>query len=180
MFSVVVCALLLSPSLPAVAPPVIAAVRDKDDVPGVNAVFDVDAAPDDLLQMLWDVSKFREIFPDIKELVVESQPDERTVVVRFGIDAVVTKVGYTLRREIDRDARTIRWVSVAGDLKKIVGFWKIEAGAAGGSHVTYQSIVDVGWVPGAASAYRSIVLSKMDEVVGRVRTAAAKLPKHPT
>lgn len=155
------------------------AVRDSDDVPGVRAAFDVAADPDDLLQLLWDVSKFKQIFPDIKELIVEGRPDENTVVVRFVVDAAVAQVSYTLRRVVDRTARTVSWVSVAGDLKKIVGFWRVKKNADGGSHVVYQSVVDVGFVPGATSVYRSLVMSKMGAVVDHVRSAAQQLPPRP-
>lgn len=174
MLSVVVAALL------AVAPPVVSEVADKDGVPGVKAEFDVDADPDALLQMLWDVSKFKLIFPDIKTLTITSQPDDHTVVVEFGVDAVVKNVSYTLRRVIDREAGTIRWVSVAGDLKQIVGHWHITPRADGGSHVVYQSVVDVGLLPGATAIYRSMVMGKMNEIVARVQKAAAALPKKPT
>lgn len=159
------------------AAPVIDEVVDKEGVPGVRAQFDVDADPDLLLQMLWDVSKFKLIFPDIKELVVDERPDDRTVVVTFGIDAVVANVTYTLRRVIDREGRSIAWVSTKGDLKKIVGHWIIQPKDGGGSRVTYQSVVDVGAMPGATTIYRSVVMGKMTEIVGRVQKAAEKLPK---
>jgi len=156
---------------------VISEVKDADDVPGVRAEFDVDADPDALLQLLWDVSQFKLIFPDIKELTIKSAPDDRTVVVEFAVNAVVKDLRYTLRRVVDREQRSIRWVSVAGDLKKIVGHWQLTRREGGGCHVVYQSIVDVGFVPGASTVYRAGVLAKMNEVVGRVKNAAEKLPK---
>ena len=57
-----------------------------------------------------------------------------------------------------------------------MGFWRVNKNADGGSHVVYQSVVDVGFVPGATSVYRSVVLSKMGAVVDHVRSAAQQLP----
>jgi ribosome-associated toxin RatA of RatAB toxin-antitoxin module len=161
------------------AAPVIDEVVDAAGVPGVRAEFDVDADPDALLGLLWDVSRFRQIFPDIQELHVEAAPDDRTVVVRFVVDAVIKQVTYTLRRRLDRQRRTIAWVSVAGDLEQITGHWIVRPDGQGKSRVTYQSVVDVGLLPGATSIYRSMVMGKLTEVIARVQGAAAKLPKPP-
>lgn len=160
------------------AAPVITAISDQDDTPGVKAVFDVDADADAVLELLWDVDRFQLIFPDIKELHVEQRPDDRTVQVRFVVDAVVAKPTYTLLRKLDRSGRSISWVNVAGDLDKIVGHWRIAQNGSGCT-VTYQSVVDVG-VPGASGMYRGLVMGKLEEMIGRVQKAARALPKKPT
>ncbi len=157
------------------AAPLIEPVHDAEGTPGVKAVFDVDADADAVLELLWDVDRFLLIFPDIKELHVERRPDDRTVQVRFVVDAVVAKPTYTLLRKIDRGQRTISWVNVAGDLDKIVGHWRIAPRASSSSApsctVTYQSVVDVG-VPGANGMYRGLVMGKLEEMIGRVQKAA--------
>lgn len=173
MFALVVAALVAAP----LAAPVIEGVKDANDVPGVRAAFDVDGDPDRVLDLLWDVDRFKSIFPDIKELtVIERGAD--VVVVKFDVDAVVKDVTYTLRRRLDRGRRTVSWVSVAGDVERIDGFWRVEPREGGGSKVTYQSVVDVG-VPVVTAAYRGVVLNKMTQTVERVQRAAQRLPSTP-
>ncbi len=153
-------------------PTLIEGITDVDGDPGIHAAFDVDADADIVLELLWDVSRFKTLFPDINEITVLARPDDRTVEVRFVIDAVVAKPNYTLRRTIDRAARHISWISIAGDVKKIVGHWQITA--VPGEHrsrLTYQTVVDVG-VPGASTLYRSLVMGKIEMVIDRVRAAS--------
>ncbi|MDP2341765.1 MAG: SRPBCC family protein [Deltaproteobacteria bacterium] len=157
--------------------PIIEAITDADDAPGVRAVFDVEADADVVLDLLWDVGRFRKIFPDIQALEVMGRPDVRTIDVRFVVDAVVAKPTYTLRRKLDVANRRVSWVNLSGDLKKIVGHWQVAAGGLGRCRVTYQTVVDVG-IPGASSIYRSIVMGKVEQVIERVRMAAiAAMPK---
>ena len=167
----------LALALAAAGPPVIEAITDAEDAPGVRAVFDVDTDADVVLELLWDVARFKTVFPDIQELAVMKRPDDSTVEVRFVVDAVIAKPNYTLRRKIDRVARRISWVSIAGDLKKIVGHWHITPlivadGVRPRCRVSYQTVVDVG-VPGASSIYRSVVMGKVEQVIERVRQASA-------
>ncbi len=169
MFAFVVAALVAAP----LAAPVIEGVKDANDVPGVRASFDVDGDPDRVLDLLWDVDRFKSIFPDIKGLTVLERGTD-VVVVKFDVDAVVKDVTYTLRRRLDRTRRTVSWVSVGGDVERIDGFWRVEPGERGGSKVTYQSVVDVG-VPVVTAAYRGVVLNKMTQTVERVQRAAQKL-----
>jgi hypothetical protein len=153
------------------APPVIEPLTGEHDTPGVRCTFDVDAPPAVVLDLLWDVSRFQKVFPDIKELHVEGTPTPTSIDVRFVVDAVVASRTYTLRRQLDSTHGDIRWRNIAGDLPVVVGRWHVTAGAGGGSIVSYESYVDVG-VPGVSTVYRNIVLSKLEQMVQRVRTAA--------
>lgn len=160
------------------AAPVIEPLTGEGDTPGVRCTFDVDAPPAAVLELLWDVSRFQKVFPDIKELHIEGTPTPTSIDVRFVVDAVVASRTYTLRRQLDRDHGDIRWRNIAGDLPVVVGRWHVAAGAEGKSLVSYESYVDVG-VPGVSTIYRNIVLSKLQQMVQRVRTAAKPAPSSP-
>jgi ribosome-associated toxin RatA of RatAB toxin-antitoxin module len=153
-------------------------LADPAGVPGLRAGFDVDASADVVLALLWDVSRFRSIFPDIKALDVVARPDDHTVDVRFFVDAVVATPTYTLRRSLDVGARRVRWVSVAGDLKHVAGSWTVTPRTATTCRVTYESYVDVGIV-GVSSAYRSLVVGRVEQMAARVRAAARASTSRP-
>ena len=151
--------------------PTIVPLSDADDTPGVRATFEVDAPADVVLDLLWDVSRFKRIFPDIKELTVLAQ-SPTGVDVRFEVDAVVAKPTYTLRRSLDVGRGEISWFNIAGDLKRVVGRWVVRpATNPQRSIVVYESFVDVGIV-GISTVYRDIVKGKLDQMATRVRTAA--------
>lgn len=152
------------------APPVVEPLTAADDTRGLRATFLVRAPPDVVLETLWDVKRFRQIFPDIESLeVLAERPG--SVDARFTVDAVLAKVRYTLRRDVDRGARSVRWQAIDGDLKSVRGSWQVEATAdPNASRVTYTSFVDVGYaVP--SGLVRDTALKKVDEMATRVRGA---------
>jgi ribosome-associated toxin RatA of RatAB toxin-antitoxin module len=152
-------------------PPEIVPLSDADGTPGVAATFDVEAPRDVVVDLLWDVSRFRRIFPDIKSLQVVR--DAHPVVdVRFDVDAVIASPTYTLRRTLDVPAGEIRWVSIGGDVKRIAGRWIVRHVDERRCRVTYESFVDVG-VPGLSGVYRDLVKAKLDQMAGRVRKGAS-------
>ncbi len=160
----------------ATTPPEIVPTPATDGTPGVVVTFDVDApAPAVLEELLWDVSRFRQIFPDIKAVTVVGGSGSR-LDVRFDVDAVIATPTYTLRRTLDVAAREIRWHSIDGDVKHIAGRWQVEPRGPDRCRVRYESFVDVG-VPGLSVVYRDVVVKKLDQMVARVRQAAALLPR---
>jgi ribosome-associated toxin RatA of RatAB toxin-antitoxin module len=166
-----VAALLSTLALATSQPPHIVPLGDTDGTPGVAATFEVEAPHDVVVDLLWDVSRFRRIFPDIKSLAVVR--DAHPVVdVRFDVDAVIASPTYTLRRTLDVGAGEIRWVSIAGDVKRIAGRWIVRPIDERRSMVTYESFVDVG-VPGLSSVYRDLVKAKLDQMADRVRRGAS-------
>lgn len=158
------------PNVQATAPPAVEQLTAPDDTKGLRAVFLVAAPPDVVLATLWDVRRFREIFPDIEKLEVLAER-QGSIDARFTVDAVLAKVRYTLRRDIDRAARSVQWRSIDGDLKAIRGSWHVEATADPlVSRVTYTSFVDVGYaVP--SGLVRDTALQKVDQMAVRVRSA---------
>lgn len=150
------------------------AVQGVDGIRGLRAQFVVAAPPDVVLRTLWDVEKFPEMFPDIEEMHVRARA-ETQIDVEFFVDAVVKKARYTLRRDLDRDARTIRWREVGeGDVRTIRGAWIVsETEDANHALITYDSFVDVGvFVPTAL--VRDLALEKVAELAGRVRSACRR------
>lgn len=151
-------------------PPQVEALVSPDDTKGLRATFLVRAPPDVVLATLWDVKQFRKIFPDIQQLEVLAERPA-SLDVRFTVDAVLAKVRYTLRRDLDRDARSVRWQSIDGDLKSVTGSWQVSATEDPGvARVTYTSFVDVGYaVP--TGLVRDTALQKVDQMAVRVRDA---------
>jgi ribosome-associated toxin RatA of RatAB toxin-antitoxin module len=148
-----------------------------DGVKGLRARFRVKAPADVVLQTLWDVHRFREIFPDIHALDVLAEK-EGEIDARFTVDAVLATVHYTLRRNLDRVARTVKWKNIDGDLKYVRGSWTVSPvdGDAAQSDVIYTSFVDVGaFVP--TSMVRGIAMSKLEQMATRVRSASSTAPK---
>jgi carbon monoxide dehydrogenase subunit G len=147
-------------------------VTDSEGTKGLEAVFQVDVPPDDLLGILWAPANFTRLFPDIKEARVVSDGGA-TLDVAYRIDAVVRTLGYVLRRTLDRDARAITWREIGGDLRRVRGGWRIEPSGSG-SRVTYAAFVDVGrFVPTAL--VRDGAKRKLGEMVQRVRSVAVEL-----
>ncbi|MGO8992190.1 MAG: SRPBCC family protein [Polyangiaceae bacterium] len=153
-------------------------VTDEEGTKGLEAVFEVDAPPDALLELLWAPANFNRLFPDIKEARVVAGDgaggcDELDVAYR--VDAVVREVSYVLRRTRDRAARTITWREIGGDLRRVRGGWRIEPSArAGASRVTYRAFVDVvRFVP--TGLVRDGAKRKLAEMISRVRQVAGEL-----
>ncbi len=146
------------------------ASEGKADIKGLRATFYVAAPKERVLETLWDVDRFLEIFPDIKSLDVLARR-QNGVDAKFTVDAVLATVSYTLRRDLDEEKGTIRWREIGGDLEAVRGGWKVEKTEhLGVSRVTYSSFVDVGrFVP--ESMVRDLAIDKVNEVANRVRAA---------
>ncbi len=168
--------------------PVVEPLEAPDGVKGLRAVFDIPAASvssdgdtDACLETLWDVRRFRTIFPDVKSLEVlapalDKVPTATQLDVKFTVDAVLQTTTYTLRRTIDRTARKIEWQRIAGDVPTIRGSWAVttvspkDHSAQPVVRVTYTSFVDVGYfVP--TGMVRDVAMGKVNEMAKRVRSA---------
>lgn len=149
-------------------------VTDSEGTKGLEAVFEVEVPPDPLLGVLWAPAHFRRLFPDIEDARVIKDEGE-LLEVAYRIDAVVRRVSYVLERRLDREARTILWREIGGDLRRVRGGWRIEGiPGALASRVTYEAFVDVGrFVPTAL--VRDAARRKLGEMVQRVRRVAAAI-----
>ena len=157
-----------APDAPLLKAPHTEEVRDAHGVNGMRCTFDVDAPPDVVLESVWDVHRFRKIFPDIKSLdILAERQDE--VDVRFVAQVAVMELNYTLRRKVDRSARTIRWTALAGDADSIEGGWTL-APHGTGTRVVYETYVDIGGIV-PSSLVRDFAISKAAALADRVRGA---------
>ncbi len=156
---------------PAVGPPVVKELVEHD-VKGLSAVFVVDAPPERILAMLWDVGAFPKIFPDIKKMDVLAKAPTQ-IDVKFTVDATLAEPTYTLRRTLDAAGGRITWVSIAGDVRHIHGSWSVRPLDGGArSEVTYTSFVDVGRIVPTALV-RDLAIGKVEAMAKRVRAACA-------
>jgi ribosome-associated toxin RatA of RatAB toxin-antitoxin module len=149
-------------------------VTDSEGTKGLESVFEVDVLPDPLLELLWAPANFPRLFPDVKEARILADGGT-TLDIAYRVDAVVREVSYTLRRTLDREARTIVWRELGGDLRRVRGGWQIDpATRLGTSRVTYRAFIDVGrFVPTAL--VRDSAKRKLGEMVTRLRRLAVEL-----
>ena len=147
---------------------------ERSGVKGLHARFYVHAPADVVLHTLWDVTRFKSIFPDIKTLDVIARQSDGAIDVAFTIDAVLTTTHYTLHRVLDVEHQRIQWQRIAGDVRFIEGGWTVSATSEPDVvAVDYESFVDVGgFVP--TSIVRSIARGKVDAMADRVRAACVK------
>jgi carbon monoxide dehydrogenase subunit G len=154
-----------------------AVTRDATDeagTKGLEAIFRVDVPPDALLEVLWSTANFGRLFPDLKEVkVLAGAGDELDVSYR--VNVVIKEIGYVLRRNCDRTARTITWREIGGDLKRVRGSWALEPMNDGrSSQATYRAFVEVGrFVP--TGMVRDAAKKKLDEMIERVRRVAKEI-----
>lgn len=180
-FVLALCVIAQAPAVPVAggsvdvrAQPVVEPLVDPQAVKGLRATFYVAAPPELVLETLWDVDRFRSIFPDIESLQVVAERGDASIDARFFVDAVFKKVSYTLRRDLDRGKRCVTWHSIGGDVKLVKGSWTVEPTADPRvSRVIYTSFVDVGYVV-PTGLVRDVAIGKVDEMAKRVRAACAR------
>jgi len=153
-------------------------VKDDEGTKGLEAIFQVDVPPDALLEVLWAPTNFGRLFPDIKEARVVAGAGA-TLDIAYRADAGIRMVSYVLRRVLDREARSITWREIGGDLRRVRGGWYLEPADGGrASRVTYRAFVDVvRFVPTAL--VRDAAKRKLGEMVARVRKVAVEIGAAP-
>ncbi len=153
-------------------------VTDDEGTKGLQVTFDVGVPPAPLLEILWSPAHFGRLFPDIEEARVMRDAGT-SLDVEYRVNAVVRKVRYVLRRTLDREARTITWREIDGDLRRVRGSWLVGAAdetdpGPARSRVTYSAFVDVGrFVPTAL--VRDGAKRKLGEMVERVSRVAVAI-----
>jgi len=152
-------------------PAVVEKKKDEVGTRGLEGFFYIDLPADRILEILWSPDNFEELYPAVKSIEVTGQTDD-TVDVAFHIDAVLKDVRYSIRRTLDRKARSIEWRELAGDLKRVRGGWYIApTDDPQVSKITYRAFVAVNFfVPTSLVAAGAI--RKMNEMVDRVRRVA--------
>ncbi|MBT6180041.1 MAG: hypothetical protein HOI23_22555 [Deltaproteobacteria bacterium] len=145
----------------------------KRGIKGVRASFELPHPPGPIADMMWDVDQFAKLFPDILELRLVAS-HENSQDVHYRVDAVYKEIKYTLRRTrmIRDNGADIEWSMLKGDLRNIIGAWRLTASGDGRCSVVYESYVDASvLVP--TSVIRKVAKTKIREMVDRVRRAAA-------
>lgn len=145
----------------------------KRGIKGVRACFDLPHTPELIIDMMWDVDKFSKLFPDILELRLVAS-HENSQDVHYRVDAVYKEIKYTLRRTKNQrdNGADIEWQMLNGDLRNIIGAWRITQSGESGCSVVYESYVDASvLVP--TSMIRKVAKTKIREMVDRVRRAAS-------
>ena len=115
----------------------------KRGIKGVRATFSLPHPPELVVNLMWNVDEFAKLFPDIKELKLIAS-GENTQDVHYRIDAVYKEVQYTLRltRNDRDDGADIEWKMLKGDLRDIIGAWRIKASGESSCDVVYESYVN--------------------------------------
>jgi len=116
----------------------------------IQAVFRIDAPPDQVYKTLRDVSRFPEFMPGTREVrILES--GEGYQVASFLGDGGLLESNVVMKRILADTERRISWTLVEGRAREMKGFWLVrEAEEKGGTLVTYRNYVDAGaLIPGA-------------------------------
>lgn len=125
---------------------IIEEIENDQGIPGVRAVFIVEASREDIWSTLTDYVNFKRFFHDIDEMKVIST-DSNGAQVEFWVDAVLKKLHYVLQRNYVKPGYHLTWNKVSGDLKDIQGSWQIkETHSFEKKLLIYESYVDLGSV----------------------------------
>jgi hypothetical protein len=147
-------------------------VIDDAGTKGLESVFDVEVSPAILLELLWGGPGYLRMFPDVKAMTVIAGEGTTTLDVAYRVDAGLRDVRYVLRRTLDREACTITWRELGGDLRRIRGGWALARGARPGcTRVTYTAFVDVGKLVPTALV-RETAKRRLGDMIERVRRVA--------
>jgi ribosome-associated toxin RatA of RatAB toxin-antitoxin module len=143
-------------------------VRNVEGLPGVRAMFTVTASRQRIWSVLVDYRHFPQIFPALNKLRVLSQ-DAQGARVEYWANAAFLRLHYVLYRHYIEPGRRLTWSRVAGDLKRIEGFWEIRDTPRPDVHLlVYESYVQVGsLVP--TTLVRQSALRKAQEMGERLR-----------
>ena len=109
----------------------------------------IDAPPQACFDALCDYESFPRWQQAVETVeVLERDSDGRGATVRFEIDAMVRRVGYTLNYHYDEPGR-IWWDMAEGDVAAVEGEFLLEPDGTDGTRATYRLGIDPGIpVPG--------------------------------
>lgn len=153
---------------------VVRKVKDEAGTRGMEGIFYINLPADTLIEILWNPDNFPELYPAVKSIEVMGRT-EKTVDVAFQIDAVLKEVRYVIRRSLNREARSIEWRELSGDLKRVRGGWYAEPTEDPQvSKLTYRAFVAVSYfVPTSLVAAGAV--RKMNEMVDRIRRVCVEI-----
>jgi hypothetical protein len=128
----------------------------------------VAASRERIWSVLVDYEHFLQIFPALSKLRILSQ-DAQGARIEYWADVAFLSLHYVLYRHYIEPGRRLTWTRVAGDLKRIEGFWEIRDTPRPGVHLlVYESYVQVGGlIP--ATLVRQSALRKTRDMGERLR-----------
>jgi ribosome-associated toxin RatA of RatAB toxin-antitoxin module len=112
-----------------------------------SASIEIEAEPDQILDVVTDIESYPDWMPAFKEAkVIERDQDGRPKTAEFVVDARLKTLHYTLAYEYSDDG--ISWQKTDGDVKEIKGSYTFEP-TGDDTLVTYAYEIDPGFsVPG--------------------------------
>jgi ribosome-associated toxin RatA of RatAB toxin-antitoxin module len=148
---------------------VIETVKHPEGFSGLQGSFTVAASRERIWAVLVDYENSPKFFPDIQKIRVLAQ-DQDGAQVEYWVNAIVTQYHYVLNRQYEKSSWRLTWKRVAGDLKRIEGWWEIRDTPRPGVHLlVYESYVDIGgFIPKAL--VRQEATRKIREMGVRLRS----------
>lgn len=141
---------------------------------GVSEI-DIDAPIEVVYKLVEDV----EIAPEWQDALVRIEPLERDAqgrptLCKSTADAKVKEVTSTIRFSY-KENEEVRWEQVKGDLKSLVGYWKLSDLGDGRTHVEYSMVGDPGRMLGML--IRGPVEGRLNDILvkGRPGELAARI-----
>lgn len=138
----------------------------------MQLVFLVKAKPEKIWDVLMDCEKYPEFMP-VKEYKYKSRSGSSDVVHVEPEAPAMFNVSYDMRRNYNKGDWKISFEKVAGKIKSINGWWKLEPLDAKYTKVIYVNNVDIGMpVPGFVKDYfaKGSLLKLAEGVKKRVET----------
>jgi len=133
----------------------------------------IEAGADTCFQAITEYETFPEWQRAVKSVEVLSRDDDgRGRDVRFGIDAKVRQVAYTLRYSYE-PPHLITWDYVEGDVKSVDGQFSFDEQGDGTTLATYSLAIDPGvWLPGPVKSMLSdqVMRRSVEDLKRRVET----------
>jgi ribosome-associated toxin RatA of RatAB toxin-antitoxin module len=120
----------------------------EEKIPGgriaIQAVFRIDAPPDQVYKTLRDASRFPEFMPGTKEVRILESGDGYQVASFLGGSGLFEST-VVMKRTLADTERRVSWTLVKGRVREMTGFWLVqEAEEQAVSLVTYRNYVNAG------------------------------------
>jgi hypothetical protein len=114
-------------------------VNNENGLPGIRAMFTMEASRAELWGMLTDYENFSRIYGGIDSLRIIRE-DPSYAIVEFYQTTLFKKIHYILQRNYVKEGYSLTWELVGGDLEYVHGSWQIlETGEEAILLVTYTN-----------------------------------------
>ena len=140
---------------------VIEKVENNDRIPGVKALFVVNASKEKIWNCLLNYKKFPQIFETANNFKILKN-DNHGAQIEYWIDVKFKKYKYVINREYADPYHLITWKKIKGDLERVEGSWEIiDTPHIDQKLIIFTSFVEVGgFVPTNLIRWSSINKTK--------------------